>query len=293
MTRPSIPVDLLNPGQVFACLGFVEAAEVLIGPCSSQFECTSSSTEGRFFLDIRSENDPFAEVIEFLCRCSVTAMVPAGGDAEKLSTKKWSIPQLVVESEAPFPMPLPTAPAMLPAQLVDGSRTIVVDHWADTTVRDNVKFWAGAGGYPGAALLRDALDLVRTHGADAVKDPFAVAAEQKSSFRFDWRRDYVPLGVGFSLNAHPTITPRGRPWVEILAAIGLTHARPRRVTRRDKLLYTYSVSKARLPTVLQRAMLGGTSLPFESRDFTIRLSWPGKEGQARCITAVTENPVHV
>jgi hypothetical protein len=27
MAEASIPVDLLNPGQVFACLGFMEAAE--------------------------------------------------------------------------------------------------------------------------------------------------------------------------------------------------------------------------------------------------------------------------
>lgn len=32
MGKATIPVDLLNPGQVFACLGFLEAAETLCGP---------------------------------------------------------------------------------------------------------------------------------------------------------------------------------------------------------------------------------------------------------------------
>ncbi len=31
MAESSIPVDLFNPGQVFACLGFLEAADVLCG----------------------------------------------------------------------------------------------------------------------------------------------------------------------------------------------------------------------------------------------------------------------
>ena len=31
MAEASIPTDLFNPGQVFACMGFLEAADVLIG----------------------------------------------------------------------------------------------------------------------------------------------------------------------------------------------------------------------------------------------------------------------
>ena len=38
MAEADIPVDLLNPGQVFACLGFVEAAEVLLGDATGGFD---------------------------------------------------------------------------------------------------------------------------------------------------------------------------------------------------------------------------------------------------------------
>ena len=31
MAESTIPVDLRNPGQVFACLGLLEAADVLLG----------------------------------------------------------------------------------------------------------------------------------------------------------------------------------------------------------------------------------------------------------------------
>jgi CRISPR-associated protein Csb3 len=31
MAQADIPVDLFNPGQVFACLGFLEAADIVLG----------------------------------------------------------------------------------------------------------------------------------------------------------------------------------------------------------------------------------------------------------------------
>ena len=37
MAESSIPVDLFNPGQVFACLGFLEAADVLCGHAEGRF----------------------------------------------------------------------------------------------------------------------------------------------------------------------------------------------------------------------------------------------------------------
>ena len=62
--------------------------------------------------------------------------------------------------------------------VIDGEHSIPIEHWADGSERDNVKFWAGAAGYPGAALARDVLDLVRQLGdnelAAAGADPFNV-----------------------------------------------------------------------------------------------------------------------
>jgi len=172
---------------------------------------------------------------------------------------------------------------------------ITIDYWGDESVRtgrDNAKFWAGAGGYPGAALAKDALELIRHCKGDLASDPFNVPARQSSSFRFDWRRDYVPLDIGFSLNAHSgeRFCTVGYPIVEILAAIGLTHARPK---REDKLRYIYAVISGTGPAelldpILLRAALGGADLPFQQRFFRMRLDWPGQENQARCITTVEE-----
>jgi CRISPR-associated protein Csx14 len=178
--------------------------------------------------------------------------------------------------------------------LASDSREIPIEHWLDGSHngRDNVKFWAGAGGYPGAALARDALAILARLGAnaiaDAAADPFGFAAPMSSSFRFDWRRDYVPLDAGFSLNEHATMTPVGYPFVELLAAIGLQNARPQRPNPRDKLVYRYAVTNATLPTVFARAVVGGAKLGFPIRTFRMRLDWPGQEGQARCIVEARE-----
>jgi len=198
--------------------------------------------------------------------------------------------QIDIERQ-PFSFPLPSSPATLPARLSYDGKAITIDHWgneAPKTGRDSAKFWAGAGGYPGAALAKDALELIRQCEGDLAADPFNVPARQSSSFRFDWRRDYVPLDVGFSLNAHSgdRFCMVGYPIVEVLAAIGLTHARPKRPNRESKLEYLYGVIGVRsgmelLDPIFLRAALGGSDLPFDQRFFRMRLDWPGQENQAR------------
>jgi CRISPR-associated protein Csx14 len=294
MAETSIPVDLLNPGQVFACLGFLEAAETLLGNTRGGFDW-SSEADIRFRLRADGEQNPVEKVLGFLAGSSVHSLAPSGTE---LSTEKWSIPTLPLVDDSPFPFPLPDSPATLPAVLLSDETSeteIVVDHWGDSrskTSRDNVKFWAGAGGYPGAALAKDGLDLIRDRISEATNDPFNLAAEQSSSFRLDWRRDYIPLDIGFSLNAHATTRFRtiGYPLVEILGAIGLTHARPEYIS---KLEYRYGVlgvtpDSELFDPLFLRASLGAPDIPFPQRIFRMHLGWPGKEGQARCITTVYE-----
>ncbi len=289
MAEASVPVDLANPGQVFACLGFLEAADALLGGACGGFDWREPASV-RFRFAARGGYDPAVHVLRFLDEATVNSATPAGSPH---STKKWKIGTETEDSGA-FPF-RDTGPDVLPARLSDGGgRTIVIDHWGDQgrMGRDRVKFWAGAGGYPGAGLARDALDLIRGRAADHADDPFSFSAEQSSSFRFDWRRDYVPIDAGFSPNAHGEVVMRGYPVVELLAAIGLTNARP---TRREKLEYSYGVAgladDGLYDPIFLRTTLGVEKPPFPGlpfRLFAMRLGWPGQEGQARCITEVIE-----
>jgi CRISPR-associated protein Csx14 len=290
VANASIPVDLSNPGQVFACLGFMEAAEKLLGGAEGAFDW-SERTSTRFALRARGEESPIVAVLGFVDKATVVAEMPHRSRNLREWLPTWG-PFRERRPGAPYGSPDPDSPATLQAVLSAGTGELRIDHWGDKTRRDNVKFWAGARGYPGSALARDALGLVHGHSVGAAADPFALAVPQSSSFRLDWRRDYIPIDAGFSLNAHGDIFAVGYPLVELLGAIGLTHARPERI---DKLSYRYGVvgrdATTRdlwLPPSFLRAALGGGLPSLPSRRYRMSLGWPGKEGQARSITTVTE-----
>ena len=296
MAEASIPVDLRNPGQVFACLGLMEAAEALFPgrEVEGQYAWGAERDEARFTLAVDGAGtDPVREVVGFLTRAKVVALnAPSPRGGVEHATAKWDVPTEPFDADdaSAFPFEPPDSPAPLPVRLVQGDHSVLISHWGDEAVlagRDNVKFWAGSGGYPGAGLARDALGLVAGLGANALAeaaaDPFDVSAPQSSSFSFDWRRSYVPLDAGFSPNAHGNVSMVGYPLVELLAAIGLQNARPERPERGNKLAYRYAVSDARLPLSFARAVLGGADMGFRVRRFRMQLNWPGQEGQARCI----------
>lgn len=290
MATAEIPVDLFNPGQVFACLGFMEAAEVLLGDARGGFDW-SDPANVRFHLEAAGDPHPVEAVLQFLFRAEVSAIAPVGS---ALRAKETGVGTKVAANRC-FPCAEPATPSALPGQLADHRRgTLRVEHWCDgTRQRDPVKLWAGMGGYSGAALTRDLLaQLSRWSAAarqNAITDPFAIPAIQSSSFRFDLRGSYVPLDLGFSLNKHSEMNVVGYPLVELLAAVGLQHARP---MMRAKLLYVYGVWSGPLPLPLARAALGAQSLGFPMRCFSMVLGWPGKEGQARCILFSQEEPAH-
>ncbi|MDE0389446.1 MAG: type I-U CRISPR-associated protein Cas8c [Rhodospirillales bacterium] len=290
MVEASVPVDLANPGQVFACLGLLEAAEVLLGGARGGFDWRNTA-DVRFRLGAYGGDDPVVRVLRFLEEATVVSVAPA---ASANSTEEtWEIETRTDESGA-FPYPDPDTPPTLPARLSDNAgHSVTIEYWGDRTRRDNVKFWAGMQGKPGAKLIQEALDLIHGQTVERARDPFSLSAEQSSSFRFDWRRDYVPIDAGFSPNKHkPAMIMRGYPVVELLAAIGLTNARP---IRRERLEYRYGVAGLAddelYDPIFLRAALGSEKVPVPGmpfRLFAMRLDWPGQEGQARCITDVTE-----
>lgn len=280
-------MDVFNPGQVFACLGILEALEVLAGPVEGGFDW-SDPADVRFRLRGGCD-DPVGEVLSFLTEAEVRVLVP---ESIPVELGKWGLS--ASPCSGPYPLAEPKAD-VLPVEFVRDGTCLRVDHWGDTSRRDRAKFWAGAGGYPAGALMRDALDLVRGRADEDASDPFAFAAPQSSNFRLDRRGSYVPLDAGFSLNKHANVVAVGYPWVEILATVGLSYARP---TREAKLLYRYgiagraegfSLEASYLPPPLLRLALGADDLgAFPQRTFRMHLDWPGKEGQARVVTTVSE-----
>lgn len=327
--KSTIPVDVFNPGQVFACYGLIDLAELLCGEVRAGF------VDDCFVIEAGGEVEPIRAAIDFIAGATVTAVIPRGTtpsqhrlqnkqdakareEAKKAAnkSKKESDKRLKQENEeratrAEPPLkaereetlfvadtvagdgdvyPSPgNESAKLVARLSNGGVFVDVDHWAEATARtgrDNVKFWAGAGGMPGVVMIENALELLRAEQAQVYADPLNFQRPQSSSFRFDWRAGYVPMDIGWSLNNHQRAKTGGYPLVDVLAAVGLSNARPLFV---KKLLYRYGVlqGQGHRPIFL-RAALGGELSGFSRREFEIELGWPGKEGQARAIVGVTE-----
>ncbi|WP_019015920.1 hypothetical protein [Elioraea tepidiphila] len=196
MAEARIPVDLFNPGQVFACLGFMEAAEILIGGAEGGFDWSDPGTV-RFRLRADGTANPVREVLGFLAGAKVTAVLSVAeafdmakwGKSEKKDkpakpfsvgewAKFWKIQTRAIP-EPVFPFPFPDGPDVLPAILEAQDMCLPVEHWGDATRRDPLKLWAGAGGMPGAAILERALELVRAPIRDRMDaiaaDPCALA----------------------------------------------------------------------------------------------------------------------
>src|SRR5438552_9570698 len=73
MGRAVIPVDLRNPGQVFACFGFLEAAEILCSPAMGGFEWDEDE---RFVLAAEGGEHPIENVLKFLEDATLFAVSP-------------------------------------------------------------------------------------------------------------------------------------------------------------------------------------------------------------------------
>ena len=156
----SIPVDLKSPGQVLACMGFLEAAEVLLGGVEAHF---GSEAQATFVLRADGDKNPFEVVLEFLSKAKVVELTPIGyveggaadGDDDGEEDATPSEPDDGDESDDDDPGEVQgrvTTPAFpsgegdrnaLSVQLVDAGRRLTVSHWADGSSRDDFKLYSG------------------------------------------------------------------------------------------------------------------------------------------------------
>jgi CRISPR-associated protein Csx14 len=288
MAESRIPVDLFNPGQVFACLGFLEAAEVLLGEAEGGFDW-SEPGDVRFVLRASGEADPVAEVLRFVAKAQLRRTAPANHDDRSPKEKKHAAdeakkygrpmpppPPMPTDVEVTDFFPEPVSDRMsLPIRLHSGDfRPIDLTHWADGSGRDRLKLYAGN---------RSAFDiaeemlgcLVRLHAAEQnglAASPFGVTSEMGGSFNFDPRGAWTALDVGYSLNDQKHRVDAS-PVVELLAAWGLENARPREIGLRR---YRYAVWDTSLPPMLARPTVAGALDVLVKRSFVFRLSLSGK-----------------
>lgn len=294
MAEASIPVDLLNPGQVFACVGFLEAADVLLGNAEARFDWTDSAC-ARFVLRATRDKNPFEVVLEFLAGAKVRRSAPIGyvePPVKKPKKTKKATSDDEEEGDSSggdisfsecFPdrqgdrMALPIRFSRV------GDAPIDVGHWADGSRRNEFKLYAG-----NRSAHRIALDMLygkrkkpTTLGVDAlwrgrqselIASPFHVLTLMGGSFNFDPRGAWTAIDAGYSPNQHRHGIAAS-PVVEILAAWGLENARPDEFeTRRVR----YGVWSSLLPPILARPALAAVRVAGPIRKFRFELDLSGK-----------------
>lgn len=294
MAAASIPVDLFNPGQVFACLGFLEAAEVLLGHAEGGFDWAQEASS-RFELRGDGQENPFGVALGFLAAAELLRLAPRGY-TEPLPQKEPKTRKKKQKSEVDAQAPdgdandsttadgplcaldtFPSAKAdrmTLPVRLTQGGRALDLTHWCDGSSRNPFKLFAGQ--QRGAAIARQMLDALhdlwtrRRH--DLIRDPFGLTVPLGgSTFKFDARKAWTAIDAGYSPDEQKNKV-EASPVVELLAAVGLEHARPDEFETRE---VRYAAWKGLLPPVLARPALGGARVGIPRRIFRFTLDFAG------------------
>jgi CRISPR-associated protein Csx14 len=287
MAQASIPVDLLNPGQVFACMGFLEAADVLLGDAEGGFDWTNQ-TEARFELRAGGTASPVEAVLEFLVHARLGRLAPQGyadppaKSQGKKRARKRPADDEVSESDGNRPLiflatfSAPKADRMaLPLRLERNGHALDVSHWCDASSRNSFKLFAGQQRSPEIAgqMLAGVKKLWGERRGELTRDPLGLTAPLGgSSFKFDARKAWTAIDAGYSPDEQ-THSVEASPVVEMLAAIGLEHARPDEFETRK---VRYGAWKGLLPPALARPALGGVSVGVPIRIFQFTLDLAGK-----------------
>lgn len=319
----SIPVDLFNPGQVFACLGFMEAADILLGDIVGGFDWSRDSN-ARFALRATGERSPFEVVLEFLAEAEPNRWGPIGytdpplkknetGGDEDIEGVDDAVDVAPAKQVASLDLS-ETFPAKagdrmaLPIKFGGGNRPVVeLDHWADGSSRESFKLYAGnrsadaiaramlkgvrgkpskkqrANGQAGDLKTRGVRQLWEEDRAALVKAPFDVLTPMGGSFNFDPRGAWTAIDAGYSLNEHKHAI-EASPVVEFLAALGLENARPVEFGLRQ---VRYAVWGVTLPPMLARAALAAAIPAVPARQFRFEL---GLSGKNKVVTFAQEEP---
>ena len=295
MADSTIPVDLLNPGQVFACLGFLEASELLCGDAEGRFDW-SDDVNVQFCLRANGRENPFASVLAFLSEADLTAVAPENWRPKKIEQEA-EVEIGGLSRTSTFSQPSPESGLALPVRIV-GSKTnqrtvqIVLDHWADGSNRNSFKLYSGNrsavhiaramlfGTYAPTRKGQNLGDL-KTKGLRQLWEedrvalteaPFDVTVPMGGSFNFDPRGAWTAMDVGYSLNTQ-NHQVAASPVVEFLALWGLENARPDEFSVRK---VRYASWAQFLPPLLARAALAGRIHAVPMKQFRFELDMSGK-----------------
>lgn len=316
MAAAAVPVDVNSPGQVFACLGFLELAEVLVGSAEAHFDW--SGPGATFVLAAAGDQNPFEVVLEFLSNARVVELTPIGyveggasegdddddGDEAEPSLAddegedadsddSDNLACLAGREEAPaFPSGEGDRNA-LPIQLVGlDKRRITVSHWADGSSRNDFKLYSGnrsANRIATQMLLgvrakpkkRQATGDLKSRGVQQLWH------EQRNAVLDAPFAVVTPMGGSFNFDPRgawtaidagysPNTQKDGIAASPIVEILAPIGLEYARPDEYDTRKVRYSLWGNSLPPMLARAALAGADLKVPMRRFEFELDLSGK-----------------
>jgi len=284
MACTSIPVDILNPGQVFACLGLLELLDLHCDDARGRFDW-SDSNHVTFHICSDGNVNPLRVVLDFLASAQIEALVPTDYKCRSLNAA-WTI--ITTDS---FPG-TSVDDKTLPIRLTDREREIYFDmtSWCPARGREFKLFSGQQRSYQIVDSMLNAIkDLWKPGDETPPRDPFGVLTPLRgSSFKLDARKSWTAIDTGYSPDEENHLV-ESSPLVELLAAVGLEYARPGEANQDGESAaapgFVYAIWSAFLPPVLARPALGGVNVGCPQRFFRFTLD---KAGQNKVVTFAEE-----
>lgn len=240
-----IDLDPTNPGEVLACLGFLDLVAERDPGATGGFPDAASGGDGR-------------------ARFEVSAGDPGWVD-------DWSALLRRVEAQG---VDFPGERAIAPIRLTGLGVPRELDWWLEParTGHSRLKLWAGQ--VTSLQLARDVASALKSPGLDlsTVTSLLQQSVPMTSTFGFDLRAGWLSLDVGYSPNDIHQPVERF-PVVELLGAIGLQNFRPEPTDRWSRR-YRYFLWSDPLPASVARAAFAGALEGLEGRhlEFSVRNS---------------------
>jgi hypothetical protein len=242
----SIPVDLTNPGQFFACCGLFELADRL----SPHAEVEGYFGPERFFLAGKDPGLTVASVVSRFVKAECRQLDPHDNAASALKLL------------APFDLRLDwwTKPEKDRADIVEGGGLLKT--WAGKQLGPSIfRLMKEAAGV--AAAAKSPLDYRAC--VFASKDG-KTKAKTASPFYFDCRREGTCLDLGFSPDEQ-NMSVESYPVVESLALVGLQRFRPLADEKTHPRSFVYTAWAVPLPVAAAAAVISGLVATPSERSF--------------------------
>jgi len=320
MAESIIPVDLFNPGQVFACLGFMELADVLLGEAEAGFDWTEPS-QPRFHLSVPSDQEPVPFVLKFITSSTVIPVAPLGyitpkkknkngknnNDGNYTSDHDTEVCSEHTKLEHSDTFSASKADEMsLPVRFYNSDNNFIeLTHWADGSSRASFKLYSGnraaahiinsmlhgvrekpgKNKHQGKIKYKGIAQLLRENPEMFMERPFDILTPIGGSFNFDSRGAWNALDAGYSPNTqkHGVVAS---PLVHLLAACGLENTRPVELANHQ---IRYCVWSCMLPVNIARVAFQGCIPSIPSRSFHFNLVLSGKN---KIVTFAHEEKQH-